>query len=218
MYPTDFRDPNYSAKVGAGNSGRVRKEDFSIDGKAWSYRDPHNQQLIDKQNNSREKGRNPVNEHSQTMTNALYDYSYGQARDAAQALGIGNVNEKKEVKQIVNYIQNGPKQKTESTPVKETKEKEPKAKTPAAPVAPSQEVTQAKERINAHKATDYGTYGPKKSAFAERSSEVYNPNESFEPYKQTTVSTEANEQAQTFMQNKITDTKNKFNFRPTFTI
>ena len=215
MYPTSFQNPNYSAKVGAGSSGRVREEDFSIDGRAWSYRDPHNQTLIDKQNVNREKGRFEVNQHSDTKTNALYDYSYGQARDAAKALGIGNVDKEKEVNQIVDYIQNGPKQTTEPAPVNKSKKKEPKAETPAAPAAPSQEVTEAKERINVYKTTDFGAYGPKNSTFAERSSEIYNPNEDFQVYGQSSVTSDGNQQAQAFAQSKLSDVKNKYNFRPT---
>ena len=217
MWHPDFKDPNYSAKVGSGNSGRVRDEDFSIDGKAWSYRDPHNQTLIDKQNTNREKGRFEVNQHSDKTTNALYDYSYGQARDAAKALGIGNVDKKKEVNQIIDYIQNGPKQQTEPAPVDKSEKEEPKAKTPAAPVAPSQEVTEAKERINAYKTTDFGAYGPKESAFAERSSEIYDPNEDFQAYGQSSVTSDGNQQAQTFAQSKLSDVKNKYNFQPTLT-
>ena len=215
MWHPDFRDPNYSAKVGSGTSGRVREEDFSIDGRAWSYRDPHNQTLIDKQNVNREKGRFQVNQNSDPKTNALYDYSYGQARDAAKALGIGNVNKEKEVNQIIDYIQNGPKQKTEPAPVIKSEKEEPKPKTPAAPVPPSQEVTEAKERINVYKATDFGAYGPKKSSFAERSSKIYDPNEDFQAYGQSSVTPDGNQQAQTFAQGKLSDVKNKFNFQPT---
>lgn len=36
----------------------------------------------------------------------LYDYSYGQVRDAAQSLGIKNVNKAKEVQAIVDRIRN----------------------------------------------------------------------------------------------------------------
>ena len=42
-----------------------------------------------------------------TIANPLYDYDYGTARDAAKALEIGNVDEQKEVDDILAYIQGG---------------------------------------------------------------------------------------------------------------
>ena len=98
--------------------------------------------------------------------------------------------------------------------VNKTEEKTPKAKKPKETVAPSQEVTQAKERIKAYEATDFGAFGVKESPFAERSSKVYNPNEGFQA-QQSSVSTDGNQQAQTFMQGKLNNTKNQFNFQPT---
>ena len=59
------------------------------------------------------------------MTNPLYDYSYGQVRDAAKAVGIKNVDEKKEVNSILDYIQNP---KTEEAKPQEPVEKQPKVK------------------------------------------------------------------------------------------
>ena len=88
-----------------GNSGRVGKKDFSIDGKSWSYRDPRNQRMIDSFNNTREKGHIKYNPKSNPKYDALYDYDFGTVRDAAKVLGINNVNKKKEVKQILDYIQ-----------------------------------------------------------------------------------------------------------------
>jgi hypothetical protein len=60
------------------------------------------------------------NRNSYEFTNPLYDYSFGDVRDAAKDLGIGNVNDKSEVKQILDRIQNGP------TPTEEKKEDKPK--------------------------------------------------------------------------------------------
>jgi hypothetical protein len=60
------------------------------------------------------------NRNSYAFTNPLYDYSYGAVRDAAKALDIGNVDEKSEVKQIIDRIQNG------SAETKEKKEDKPK--------------------------------------------------------------------------------------------
>ena len=117
-----FDDPDYNPRVGAGR-GRVRKEDFSIDGKSWNFRDPYNQRQIDSQNVGRERGKTTINENAQSMTNPLYDYGYGRVRDAAKALKINNVNSKEEVGRILNYIRNPPgaQQKTEETaaPVEE---------------------------------------------------------------------------------------------------
>lgn len=127
-----FDDPDYNPRRGAGRSGRVRKEDFSIDGKSWDYRDPYNQRLIDRQNMG-ERERVYVNEHSQSMTNPLYDYDYGRVRDAAKVLGINNVNSKKEVDEILNYIQDGGKAMKEEKPQEEVVEEtsEPAVFTPS---------------------------------------------------------------------------------------
>lgn len=97
-YPTYGRD---------GNNGRVGKKDFSIDGRSWSYRDPRNQRMIDNFNSTREKGQVKYNPKSNPKYDALYDYDFGTVRDAAKALGIGNVNKDREVKEILDYIQGG---------------------------------------------------------------------------------------------------------------
>lgn len=107
FYP-GFDEAGYNPRQGAGNTGRVRKEDFSIDGKSWEYRDPYNQIEIDRQNTNRSRGgRSTTNQNAYKIANPLYDYDYGRVRDAAKELGIGNVNEKKEVKDILAYIQGG---------------------------------------------------------------------------------------------------------------
>ena len=89
-----------------------------------------------------------------------------------------------------------------------------------APVAPSQEVTQAVKRSAAHQdemqnGDRYGVYGAKKSPFAERSKEIYNPNQGFQSNQLTSVSAEGNQQAQAYMQDRLNKTKEQFNFRPT---
>ena len=84
-------------------------------------------------------------------------------------------------------------------------------------VAPSQEVTEAKQRIKAYDPNSFGAYGPKKSAFAKRSSEIYNPNQGFQANQQSSVSVDGNQQAQSFVQDKLSDVKNKYNFQPTLT-
>ena len=120
-----FGDKNYDPRRGLSLGGRVRKEDFSIDGKSWDYRDPYNAEQLRRQNSGAGRGRTEVtvNQHSQSMTNPLYEYSYGQVRDAAKDLNINNVNNKEEVDQILNYIRGGSKAKVEE-PKEEAKDPE----------------------------------------------------------------------------------------------
>ena len=109
-----------------GLGGKVGKDDFSIDGKSWTFRDPRNQNAIDKANTYREKGKVIVNPQSKERFDPLYDYDFGTVRDAAKQLGIGNVDEKKEVRQILKYIQQGKtsaKEQTESSA--ETQQQDP---------------------------------------------------------------------------------------------
>ena len=103
---------SYNPKYGRGRSGRVGKDDFSIDGRSWNYRDPKNQQAIDSQQEGRRHAVT-INQNSYKIANPLYDYDFGTVRDAAKALGIGNVDEKKEVRKILKYIQGGGKQEKE---------------------------------------------------------------------------------------------------------
>lgn len=111
---------NFGTEKSGSRGGRVGKDQFSIDGRSWDYRNPYNQRLIDKANENREKGRFNVNPASDKKFDALYDYDFGRVRDAAKELGIGNVNKKKEVKQILDYIQ-GARKQTESKDEKDDK-------------------------------------------------------------------------------------------------
>jgi len=115
---------DYNPRVGIGDSGKVGKNDFSIDGKSFDYRDPRNMKYSDGHYADRigddGSAEDYGNRNSYAFTNPLYDYSYGEVRDAAKALDIGNVNEKSEVKQILDRIQNGPAE------TKEKKEDKPK--------------------------------------------------------------------------------------------
>ena len=92
---------SYNPRVGRGPGGFVNKDDFSIDGKSWAYRDPDNYNDNDSEWSS---SRDTYNSNAYDFTNPLYDYSYGQARDAAEALGIGNVNKQEEVDQLLAYM------------------------------------------------------------------------------------------------------------------
>jgi len=106
------------------STGKVGKNEFSIDGKSFDYRDPRNMKYSDGHYADRIGDNGSAedygNRNSYEFTNPLYDYSKGMVRDAAKELGIGNVDEKSEVKQILKYIQNGPSQ------TKEKKEDKPK--------------------------------------------------------------------------------------------
>ena len=206
-------DKGYNARVGT-KYGRVGEEDFSIDGRSWEYRNPENFNA----GYSKGSGDDTHNRHSYDMTNSLYDYSYGQARDAAKALGIGNVDSQEETDQIINYIQNGPKQEV-AAPVEEVAQPDAAPEEPAEPVMASPEVTQAKDRANAFQASGLGTdaatspYG-RKSVFAERTTDFYKPNQAFDP-AQTSVTPGQQQQAQSFLQNRTEQTKRDFNFQPT---
>ena len=92
-------------------AGKFSTSDLSIDGKSFYYRDPLNPDENPKiradrggDDGSAEDNRNP---NSYDYTNPLYDYSYGQVRDAAKELDIGNVNSKGEVKQLLRQIRSG---------------------------------------------------------------------------------------------------------------
>ena len=87
-------------------------------------------------------------------------------------------------------------------------------------ISPSKEITDAVQRSSAYKdemqdGDQYGAYGSKKSGFAERSTELFDPNEGFQSNPQTSVSPNGNNQAQSYMQDKLSTVKNKFNFKPT---
>jgi len=109
---------SYNPKYG--NNGRVGKDDFSIDGKSWAYRDPENYNDNDSEWSS---AKDTYNSNAYGYTNPLYDYSYGQARDAGLALGINNVDSAEEVERIIDYIQNPPTVEVE-VPVETPKEEE----------------------------------------------------------------------------------------------
>mgnify|MGYP001220538961 CR=1 FL=1 len=104
-----------------GNNGRLHDDQFSIDGRSWDYRDPRNQREIDRANVGRERGNLAVNPQSDRRYDDLYNYDFGTVRDAARSLGIGNVDEGKEVRQILEYIQEGRGKKEKSDSAGETK-------------------------------------------------------------------------------------------------
>ena len=98
-------------------TGKFSTNDFSVDGKSFYYRDPFNPEANEQvradrrgDNGSAEDNRNP---NAYDYTNPLYDYSYGQVRDAAKSLDIGNVNSQEEVDQLLKQIRGGSKPKAE---------------------------------------------------------------------------------------------------------
>ena len=102
-------------------SGSVGKKDLSFDGKSWEYRHPDNDSgAIDPQGRGidtratfadyyKMTGKNipqnlKYNKNSLDFLDPLYDYSKGDVSDAAKKLGIGNIDEKAEVKAILEEI------------------------------------------------------------------------------------------------------------------
>ena len=98
-------------------AGKDSTAELSIDGKSFHYRDPRNPESNEavQANYRGDSGSAETNmsKNAYAYTNPLYDYSYGQVRDAAKDLDIGNVNSKGEVKQILNRIRSGSQSKAE---------------------------------------------------------------------------------------------------------
>jgi hypothetical protein len=99
------------------NVGRNSTTEFSVDGKSFNYRDPRNPESNDYARAERfgDDGGAEDNrsKNAYEYTNPLYDYSYGQVRDAAKELDIGNVNSQEEVDQLLKQIRGGNKSKAE---------------------------------------------------------------------------------------------------------
>lgn len=81
---------------------------FTIDGKSFDYRDPKNANTYSSSRKADNRYGNfdGGNSNAYEYSNPLYQYSQGRVSDAARALGIGNVNSKKEVNQILGQIRN----------------------------------------------------------------------------------------------------------------
>ena len=127
-----------------------KKEEFklSIDGRSFNERDPRNLNAGFKKGTA---GDHTYNRHSYEYTNPLYDYSYGQVRDAAKAVGIKNVDEKEEVDSILDYIQNP---KTEVKEPQETIEQKPTVKDakPGPAIDLRQDTAEAKQIVENYNA------------------------------------------------------------------
>jgi hypothetical protein len=108
-------DERYDPKYGI--NGNVQKDEFSIDGKSWNYRDPQNDDSNDAAIAARSgdngSAEDDWSKNAKLYANPLYDYSYGQVRDAAKKLDIGNVRNKEDVDQLLKQIQGGNKSKAE---------------------------------------------------------------------------------------------------------
>ena len=106
-------DARYDPKYGI--NGRVKKDEFSIDGKSWNYRDPQNKDSNEQYQANRRgdsgSAEDNWSKNAKSYANPLYDYSYGQVRDAAKTLDISNVNSQGEVDQLLKQIrgENKPK-------------------------------------------------------------------------------------------------------------
>ena len=148
---------SYNSRYGNA-SGRVGKKDFSIDGKSWEYRNPDN--FNDGQDRSSDKP--TYNRDASAMTNPLYDYSYGQARDAAESLGITNVNNQDEVDRIISYIQNPPAAASEKPKQDEEKKGDAKLAAATEPVKTvlSKEAAEANAFVDAHNSMTLGNVEP----------------------------------------------------------
>ena len=173
--PNSMRD--YNPRVGT-RFGRVKSEDFSIDGRSWVYRDPYNEAQIDKQNLNREKGRrDTVSNNAYTKANPLYDYSFGQVRDAAAELGIGNVDKKKEVNQIIKRIQNPTPAAAPKTKKQKNKKEDAKLAAPTEPVQTvlSKPAAEANAFVEAHNATTLGNKSPLSGIAASNQAGVSSP-------------------------------------------
>ena len=177
-------DPNlmrdYNPRVGT-RHGRVKSEDFSIDGRSWNYRDPYNEEMINSQDANNEKARGErINDEAYTIANPLYDYSFGQVRDAAAELGIGNVDKKKEVNQIIKRIQN-PSFAAATEQPKKAKEKKNKNDTKlgaaSAPVDSvlSKPAAEANAFVEAHNQMTIGNTEPLTGIAASNQAGVSNP-------------------------------------------
>tara|TARA_B100001248_G_scaffold258202_1_gene241955 strand:- start:86 stop:736 length:651 start_codon:yes stop_codon:yes gene_type:complete len=152
-------------------SGRVGKKDFSVDGKSFEYRNPENFNA----GGNKASNEPTYNRHSSDMTNPLYDYSYGQIRDAAKAEGIGNVNTQDEVDRIIGRIQNPP------APEKPKKDKpkrdDAKLAAPTEPVKTvlSKPAAEANAFVEAHNAMTMGNKIPLAGIAASNQAGVSSP-------------------------------------------
>ena len=173
--PNSMRD--YNPRVGT-RYGRVKKEDFSIDGRSWDYRDPYNQEQLNRQNMNREKSVDArISENAYTIANPLYDYSFGQVRDAAADLGIGNVNKKKEVNQIIKRIQNPTPAAAPKTKKQKNKKEDTKLAAPTEPVETvlSKPAADANAFVEAHNATTLGNKSPLSGIAASNQAGISSP-------------------------------------------
>ena len=140
-------------------SGRVGKKDFSVDGKSFEYRNPENFNA----GGNKASNEPTYNRHASDMTNPLYDYSYGQIRDAAKAEGIGNVNSQDEVDRIIGRIQNPPAAAAPEKPKKDKPKKDDaRLAAPTEPVKTvlSKPAAEANAFVEAHNSMTLGNTTP----------------------------------------------------------
>ena len=81
----------------------------TVDGKDFYYRDPRNFDKIARDEKGDDNpdgymGSGVGNKDSDPIFNPLYPYGYGAVRDAANSLGIKNINNENEVGEILDFI------------------------------------------------------------------------------------------------------------------
>lgn len=175
--PNYFDSKDYNPRIG-NRHGRVKSDDLSIDGRSWNYRDPYNQKQIDKQNLYKEKSLDDtISKNAYSIANPLYDYSFGQVRDAAKAEGIGNIDKQKEVDAIINRIQNPPSAAPEKPQKNKNKNKGTKLAAPSEPVQTvlSKPAAEANAFVEAHNSMTMGNKSPLTGIAASNQAGVSSP-------------------------------------------
>lgn len=180
----DSYEDEYQSKMIGGPTGKPIGEgfNFTIDGKSLSYRDPRNFNATStaaaKAGGGSMLGNEDHNRHSYNMTNSLYKYSYGDIENAGKALGIANVNKKKEVDKIHEYLERPRTAAVEPTkPDKPKKDKDAKLGAPTEPVKTvlSKPAAEANAFVEAHNAMTMGNQNPLAGIAASNQAGVSSP-------------------------------------------
>lgn len=130
---------------------------FTIDGKDWSYRDPNqnfNTGTTRRGRPGQYTGEDAFmdgyskNSNAYSWSNPLYQYDRKTVEDAGKELGIQNVDEKREVKDILSYIEDSKKDEDKD----EEKDKPVKEEPAEPPYTPTESEIKAEDfkqtRIN----------------------------------------------------------------------
>jgi len=124
------QDARYNPKYGI--NGNVKKGEFSIENKSWNYRDPQNKDSNEQFQADRRgddgSAEDNWSKNAKLYANPLFDYGYGRVRDAAEKVGITNVNSQDDVDLVLKEIRGENKPKAEKLKddfVKKIKPKKP---------------------------------------------------------------------------------------------